>query len=68
MEQEAGPSRGTTVTFLLRDEHGERYRVGEVVGPLEPDPVTGQMWLGVRVSDDRGRSAVSLIPLDTVLS
>lgn len=67
-QAEAGPSRGTTVTFLLRDEQGERFRVGEVVGPLEPDPVTGQMWVGVRVSDDSGKNAVSLIPLNTVLS
>lgn len=64
----AGPVRGSMVTFLLRDEHGERFRVGEVVGPLEPDPVTGEMWVGIRLSDNRHRATVSLIPLKTVLN
>lgn len=64
----AGPVRGSMVTFLLRDEHGERFRVGEVVGPLEPDPVTGEMWIGIRMSDNRGRHTVSLIPVATVLN
>lgn len=64
----AGPVRGSMVTFLLRDEHGERFRVGEVVGPLEPDPVTREMWIGIRMSDNRGRHTVSLIPLATVLN
>ncbi len=64
----AGPIRGSMVTFLLRDEHGERFRVGEVVGPLEPDPVTGELWVGIRMSDGRRRHTVSLIPVATVLN
>jgi hypothetical protein len=56
------------VTFLLRDEHGERFRVGEVVGPLEPDPVTGEKWLGIRMYDRQRQETLSLIPLATVLS
>jgi hypothetical protein len=60
--------RGSMVTFLLRDEHGERFRVGEVVGPLESDPVTGEKWIGIRMSDGRRRATVSLIPLATVLN
>lgn len=62
------PARGSMVTFLLRDEHGERFRVGEVVGPLESDPVTGERWVGIRMSDGRNRQTVSLIPLATVLN
>lgn len=62
------PARGSMVTFLLRDEHGERFRVGEVVGPLESDPVTGEKWVGIRMSDGRNRQTVSLIPLATVLN
>jgi hypothetical protein len=62
------PARGSMVTFLLRDEHGERFRVGEVVGPLEQDPVTGEKWVGIRMSDGRSRQTVSLIPLATVLN
>jgi hypothetical protein len=62
------PARGSMVTFLLRDEHGERFRVGEVVGPLEPDPITGEKWVGIRMSDGRSQQTVSLIPLATILN
>ena len=48
-----GPSRGSLVTFLLQDQDGERFRIGEVVGPLESDPVTGDVWVGVRTPDGR---------------
>lgn len=65
---ETGPARGSMVTFLLRDEHGERFRVGEVVGPLEQDPVTGETWVGVRMSAGRRQRVVSLIPMATVLN
>ena len=65
---ETGPARGSMVTFLLRDERGERFRVGEVVGPLESDPLTGELWLGVRMSEGRRRHTVSLIPVATVLN
>ena len=65
---ETSPARGSKVTFLLRDEHGERFRVGEVVGPLEHDPITDEKWVGIRMSDQRGRQTVSLIPLATVLN
>lgn len=63
-----GPTRGSKVTFLLRDEHGERFRVGEVVGPLELDPITGEKWVGIRMSDGRNGQTVSLIPVATVLN
>jgi hypothetical protein len=62
------PARGSKVTFLLRDEHGERFRVGEVVGPLEQDPITGERWVGIRMADGLRRHTVSLIPLATVLN
>ena len=65
---ETSPARGSKVTFLLRDEHGERFRVGEVVGPLEHDPITGEKWVGIRMADQRSRQVVSLIPLATVLN
>ena len=65
---ETGPARGSMVTFLLRDEHGERFRVGEVTGPIEPDPLTGELWLGIRMSESRQRKTVTLIPLSTVLN
>ncbi len=65
---ETSPARGSKVTFLLRDEHGERFRVGEVVGPLEHDPITGEKWVGIRMADQRGRQTVSLIPIATVLN
>jgi hypothetical protein len=65
---ETSPARGSTITFLLRDEHGERLRVGEVVGPVETDPITGEKWVGVRMSDGRRQHTVSLIPLTTVLN
>jgi hypothetical protein len=65
---ETSPARGSKVTFLLRDEHGERFRVGEVVGPLEHDPITGEKWVGIRMTDQRGRQTVSLIPIATVLN
>ena len=62
------PARGSMVTFLLRDEHGERFRVGEVIGPVEPDPITGEMWVGIRMSEGRRKHTVSMIPLATVLN
>ncbi|TDV53919.1 hypothetical protein [Actinophytocola oryzae] len=64
----SSPMRGSKVTFLLRDEHGERFRIGEVVGPLERDPITGEKWVGIRMADGRRRQTVSLIPLATVLN
>ena len=65
---ETGPAHGSMVTFLLRDERGERFRVGEVVGPLETDPLTGELWVGIRMSEGRRRHTVSLIPVATVLN
>ncbi len=66
--EKTGPARGSMVTFLLRDEHGERFRVGEVVGPFEQDPVTGETWIGVRMSDGRRQHTLSLIPVATILN
>jgi hypothetical protein len=66
--KQTSPARGSKVTFLLRDEHGERFRVGEVVGPVEDDPITGETWVGVRLVDGQRRSTVSLIPVATVLN
>lgn len=65
---ESSPARGSKVTFLLRDEHGERIRIGEVLGPVEQDPVTGEQWVGIRLTDARHRQTVSLIPLATILN
>lgn len=65
---EASPARGSKVTFLLRDEHGERFRIGEVLGPVEQDPITGERWVGIRMADSRRRQTVSLIPLATILN
>jgi hypothetical protein len=65
---ETSPVRGSKVTFLLRDEHGERFRVGEVVGPVEHDPITGEKWVGVRLVDGHRRQTVSLIPAATMLN
>ena len=65
---ETSPGRGSKVTFLLRDEHGERFRVGEVVGPLEQDPITGEKWVGIRMPDGPRRQTVTLIPIATVLN
>jgi hypothetical protein len=65
---ETSPARGSKVTFLLRDEHGERFRVGEVVGPLEQDPITGEKWVGIRMPAGPRRHTVSLIPVATVLN
>lgn len=66
-ERELVPDRGSMVTFLLRDERGERFRVGEVVGPVEADPVTDELWIGVRMAEGR-RHTLSLIPLGTILN
>ena len=65
---EASPARGSKVTFLLRDEHGERFRIGEVLGPVEQDPITGERWVGIRMADSRRRQTVSLIPFATILN
>lgn len=65
---ESGPARGSKVTFLLRDEHGERLRVGEVVGPATHDPITGELWLGIGTTDARREPTTSLIPLSTILN
>jgi len=56
------------VTFLLRDEHGERLRAGEILGPVEQDPITGELWVGIRMVDGKRQQTVSLIPLATILS
>ncbi|MGH3759285.1 hypothetical protein [Actinophytocola sp.] len=62
-----GPSRGSLVTFLLRDEDGERFRIGEVVGPLESDPVTGDVWVGIRTSHRSLRQAVHLVATTSIV-
>lgn len=62
-----GPARGSLVTFLLQDEEGERFRIGEVVGPLEPDPVTGDVWVGVRTSHKALHQAVHLVATSSIV-
>ncbi len=64
----SSPPRGSKVTFLLRDEHGERLRAGEILGPVEQDPITGELWVGIRMVDGKRQQTVSLIPLATILS
>lgn len=63
-----GPVNGSMVTFLLRDEDGERFRVGEVIGPVEEDPQTGETWVGVRVWHAPPDRTLSLIPITAVLN
>lgn len=65
---DSGPTRGSKVTFLLRDEHGERFRIGEVLGPVASDPITGERWVGIRMTDSQGKQTLSLIPLATILN
>jgi len=62
------PVSGSMVTFLLRDSEGERFRVGEVIGPVELDPQTGETWLGVRIGHAPPNRTLSLIPLAAVLN
>ncbi|HEY0451906.1 hypothetical protein [Actinophytocola sp.] len=62
-----GPSRGSLVTFLLQDKEGERFRIGEVVGPLEPDPVTGDVWVGVRTSHKALNQSVHLVSTSSIV-
>lgn len=62
------PVTGSMVTFLLRDQDGERFRVGEVIGPVEVDPQTGETWVGVRVWHAPPNRTLSLIPLTAVLN
>jgi hypothetical protein len=67
-QPEESPATGSMVTFLLRDEDGERFRVGEVIGPVEEDPQTGETWVGVRVWHAPPDRTLSLIPLTAVLN
>lgn len=62
------PATGSMVTFLLRDKDGERFRVGEVVGPVELDPQTSETWIGVRVWHAPPERMLNLIPLTAVLN
>jgi hypothetical protein len=62
------PVSGSMVTFLLRDKDGERFRVGEVIGPVEVDPQTGETWVGVRIWHATPDRTLSLIPLTAVLN
>jgi hypothetical protein len=62
-----GPSHGSLVTFLLKDDDGERYRIGEVVGPLEADPVTGDVWVGVRTSHRTLHKAIHLVATTSIV-
>ena len=65
---ENAPLCGSMVTFLLRDKDGERFRVGEVTGPVELDPQTGETWVGVRIWHAPPRRMLNLIPLTAVLN
>ncbi|GAB3441898.1 hypothetical protein [Actinophytocola sediminis] len=67
-EPDGGPASGSMVTFLLRDGDGERFSVGEVIGPVEQDPQTGETWIGVRIGHAAPDRALSLIPLTAVLN
>jgi len=62
-----GPQHGSLVTFLLQDQDGERFRIGEVVGPLELDPVTGDAWVGVRTSHRALHQAVHLVSTTSIV-
>lgn len=62
-----GPARGSLVTFLMQDSDGERFRIGEVVGPLESDPVTGDVWVGIRTSHRAVRQAIHLVATTSIV-
>ena len=62
------PLTGSMVTFLLRDKDGERFRVGEVIGPVEVDPQTSETWIGVRIWHATPERTLNLIPLTAVLN
>ena len=45
-----GPLHGSVVVYQHGDDDQDRFRIGVVVGPVVPEPMTGDLWVGVRLS------------------
>ena len=44
------PEHGSTVVYRHEERGDEaRYRLAVVVGPVVPEPATGNLWVGVRL-------------------
>jgi hypothetical protein len=57
------PSPGSVVIYhSTPDRDHERYRIGTVIGPVVREPVSGALWVGVRLS----RRAVAAARLDFI--
>jgi hypothetical protein len=51
-----------------RDDDEEAFRIGVVVGPAVAEPMTGDLWVGVRLSQHAvGASAVDFIDVASIV-
>ncbi len=64
-----GPLRGSMVVYRHgRDDDEEAFRIGVVVGPAVAEPMTGDLWVGVRLSQHAvGASAVDFIDVASIV-
>ena len=63
-----GPLRGTVVVYHRSQDDQGRFRIGVVVGPVVPEPMTGDLWVGVRLSQHvTAHSAVDFIDVAAIV-
>ncbi|MFI7673840.1 hypothetical protein [Actinophytocola sp. NPDC049390] len=63
------PLRGSVVVYQRSlDDDQERFRIGVVVGPVVPEPRTGNLWVGVRLSQHApGGPGLDFIEVDSIV-
>ena len=63
-----GPLRGSVVVYRRTDDDQDQFRIGVVVGPVVPEPMTGDLWVGVRLSQHAtAGSAVDFIDVASIV-
>ncbi|MBE1472194.1 hypothetical protein [Actinophytocola algeriensis] len=67
-EVSRGPLRGSVVVYQHSQDDQDRFRIGVVVGPVVPEPMTGDLWVGVRLSQHAtAGSAVDFIDVAAIV-
>lgn len=68
-EVSRGPMRGSVVVYQhRRDDDQDRFRIAVVVGPVVPEPMTGDLWVGVRLSQHpTAGAAVDLVAVASIV-
>ncbi len=67
-EVSRAPVRGSVVVYQHSQDDQDRFRIGVVVGPVVPDPMTGDLSVGVRLArHGTSGSAVDLVDVAAIV-